>query len=293
MQVEYRGLEPVKAGAKSPLRYPGGKSRAIKHILPLIPAVTRTLLSPFIGGGSVELAAAACGVTVRGYDIFAPLVNFWQTALTDPEALAALVEREHPLPRERFYELQRDLRQGCPPGSAAAALFFILNRASVSGSTLSGGTSEGDRFTPSAIRRLRDFACPNLTVGHARFEDSLAAHPDDCVYADPPYVIPSNLYGNRGDTHKGFDHAALAACLRERDSSWVLSYNDCPEVRALYRGHAMLTPAWTYGMGKSHLSSELLILSHDLAQRHQVVARPRRTADRAAPVACGYALAAA
>lgn len=293
MQVEYRGLVPVKSGAKSPLRYPGGKSRAVKHILPLIPAGTATLLSPFLGGGSVELAAAACGLPVRGYDVFAPLVNFWRAALVDPAALATLVEREYPLPRARFYELQRELRQGCPPGAASAATFFVLNRASVSGSTLSGGTSEGDRFTPSAINRLRGFACPNLTVDQARFEDSLAAHPDDFVYADPPYVTAAKLYGDRGDTHKGFDHEGLAALLKVRESSWILSYDDCPEVRALYRGHAMLTPAWTYGMRNGRSSSELLILSHDLAERHRTGAHPRPTAMRETPVACGYATAAA
>ncbi len=295
-QPQYQGASPAceclrlpATYAKSPLRYPGGKSRAVPLIVPWIPAGTKTLFSPFFGGGSVELAAASCGVEVKGYDAFGPLVNFWQHALTNPAALAERVAKEHPLSKKRFYELRRNNLAG-PHG---AATFFALNRASFSGTTLSGGMGQGDRFTPSSIEKLRRFSCPGVTVGHASFEESLTANPNDFAYLDPPYLISSMLYGNRGDTHKGFDHAALAACLRGHDSSWLLSYNDCPEVRALYRGHAMLTPAWTYGMGKSHRSSELLILSHDLAQRQQAVTRPRRTADRVAPVACGYALAAA
>ncbi|MYF99993.1 DNA adenine methylase [Candidatus Poribacteria bacterium] len=39
--------------AKSPLRYPGGKSRAIKQILPHIPTEIGEFREPFVGGGSV------------------------------------------------------------------------------------------------------------------------------------------------------------------------------------------------------------------------------------------------
>ncbi len=69
---------------KTPLRYPGGKSRAVKHILPLIPEDCEELCSPFLGGGSVELAVAARGTPVHAYDVFEPLVWFWNALLSDP-----------------------------------------------------------------------------------------------------------------------------------------------------------------------------------------------------------------
>lgn len=49
---------------RSPLRYPGGRSRAVKHIIPLIPKRTKRIASPFLGGGSVELACADLGMKV-------------------------------------------------------------------------------------------------------------------------------------------------------------------------------------------------------------------------------------
>ena len=61
---------------RSPLRYPGGKSRAVLMILPHIPQDTDKVCSPFFGGGSVELALMARGVSVSGSDIFSPLVDF-------------------------------------------------------------------------------------------------------------------------------------------------------------------------------------------------------------------------
>jgi site-specific DNA-adenine methylase len=79
---------------KSPLRYPGGKSRAIDVIMPYIRNLDcGELCSPFLGGGSLELACAAEGMTVHGYDINQPLVWFWQAWLQDPDLLLEYVER--------------------------------------------------------------------------------------------------------------------------------------------------------------------------------------------------------
>ena len=79
---------------KTPLRYPGGKSRAVKKILPYIQDLGGgELCSPFLGGGSVELACAAEGMTVHGYDLFSPVVWFWEALLSDSERLADAVEK--------------------------------------------------------------------------------------------------------------------------------------------------------------------------------------------------------
>jgi DNA adenine methylase len=80
------------------------------------------------------------------------------------------------------------------------------------------------------------------------------------AYLDPPYLIKSNLYGKKGDAHKDFDHRALAEILRHR-RSWLLSYNDCDEIRALYRGFRFITPNWKYGMSNEKRSREVLIFS--------------------------------
>ncbi|MGI0004763.1 MAG: DNA adenine methylase, partial [Candidatus Nitrosotenuis sp.] len=57
---------------KSPLRYPGGKSRAVNIIAKYIPKGTKKLCSPFFGGGSFEIACAQTGTRVYGYDSFQP-----------------------------------------------------------------------------------------------------------------------------------------------------------------------------------------------------------------------------
>jgi len=277
---------------KTPLRYPGGKTRAVKHILPLIPEGIPRLCSPFFGGGSVELAVASRGVEAIGYDKLVPLVWFWQALCGNNERLAEEADAlriHHPdfmlkgepvrgLVKEDFIKLREDLRDPSLLFSyEKAAKFYAINRSSFSGATFSGGWSKRSsfaRFTDSSIARLRSFNAENFRVDYADFQTSLPWHPRAFLYLDPPYMLPKDaamLYGQAGGLHAGFDHMALYNLLSNR-SDWVMSYNDCPEVRDLYCDRKIVSAEWAYGMknvewvdgecvGKKTMgsSSELLI----------------------------------
>ncbi|MCY4232876.1 MAG: DNA adenine methylase [Bacteroidetes bacterium] len=245
---------------RSPLRYPGGKSRAVSTLRQYIPEHIDRLVSPFLGGGSLELSCAADGTHVFAADAFELLVNFWNYAKDSPTALAEKVGTYFPLTRTRFYSLQKRIVK-MENDLDRAAVFFVLNRSSFSGITLSGGMSPGHpRFTESAIHRLREFRAPNLTVFCADFKDTLSRFPDDFLYLDPPYANGERLYGMNGDMHNGFDHEGLAELLRDR-TGWILSYNDHPDIRKMYSGFDLLTPGWQYGMSSNKASNELLILN--------------------------------
>ena len=249
-----------KVSSKSPLRYPGGKSRAAQMITSLLPSDIDTLVSPFLGGGSVELLCAFQGVRVKSYDGFEPLVNFWQVAIEDAVGLSERVRNYYPLDKDTFYELQKGYNE-LSDYVERAAVFFVLNRSSFSGSTMSGGMSPGHpRFTISSIDGLADFRVEHLSVEHMDFKDSLARHSEDFLYLDPPYLIDSNMYGEKGDMHQDFDHAYLADVLKSR-GKWILSYNDCEIVRDFYEGYRFMTPRWKYGMGRDKSSNEVLIFS--------------------------------
>lgn len=249
-------LKPVR----SPLRYPGGKSRAVRSILQYVPLFTGEVVSPFLGGASVELVLEARGVRVFGGDLFGPLASFWVEVLRDPGGVADRVEGFLPLSRERFYQLQDGFSDITDP-VLGAAVFYVLNRSSFSGTTLSGGMSPSHpRFNRAAIERLRGFYASNLSVVCQDYEATLGDHPGVLAYLDPPYMVEGGLYGVGGSMHDGFDHIRLADVLRERDS-WVLSYNDTGMVRDLYIGYRIVELSWSYGMNRSRRSSELLILN--------------------------------
>lgn len=265
MPLEYlKRSNRINSSLKSPLRYPGGKARAVGAIISFFPNDLTVLVSPFLGGGSIEIAAANYGIQVYGYDIFDPLVEFWQELLFDANRLADEVSKFYPhLSRSKFYELQNT--QTFSTRLERAAVFYILNRSSFSGATLSGGMSPNHpRFTKSSIDYLRNFRCPNLRVSKQDFHDTLVKHQNDFLYLDPPYLIQSALYGKNGNMHKGFDHIGLLRLIRNR-KRWILSYNDCQIIRGLYSRFQLITPTWKYGMSNDKNSHELLIFSKDIS----------------------------
>lgn len=247
---------------RSPLRYPGGKNRAIKSIYNYIPDTVTKLCSPFLGGASIELACST-RMEVFGSDVFEPLVDFWQELLENPDELVKRVQSYYPLSKTTFYNLQKRYMTLTDKRERAAA-FFVLNRSSFSGSTLSGGMSpDHPRFNPSAINRLATFHADNFHVECLDFRDAISRHSDAFLYLDPPYLNRQALYGVNGDTHKGFDHKALAEILHER-GNWIMSYNESDEIRRLYHGYPIFLVEWTYGMSKNKQSSEVLVFSKDL-----------------------------
>lgn len=254
------GAEKLPLSTKSPLRYPGGKTRAVGLIRSMFPTDTKEIAAPFMGGGSVELACAADGMRVHASDAFEPLMTFWKQAKANPVLLSERVRRYHPLTKSKYYNLQRSFADLDDP-LEQAAVFFVLNRSSFSGTTLSGGMSPGHpRFTESAIERLRDFRTERLFLRCTDYRDALAKHTDKLLYLDPPYANGERLYGDRGDMHEGFNHGELADLLKKRDG-WLLTYNDCEAIRTLYDGYDIQTPQWTYGMSNDKTSKEIVVLN--------------------------------
>lgn len=255
---------------KSPLRYPGGKTRACKLLESICLeyfGVPSTLYSPFLGGGSFELYMKTkhnCHIVAA--DGFKPLATFWMQLQSNKHSLHDIVSTQlKPLTKDRFNSIRGSITMETDPLTQAAH-YFALNRCSFSGATLSGGFSqeaESARFNASAIDRLLTTCLDGDDIRHALFPDFLVhieCSDHDVLYLDPPYLVDSKLYGMKGDMHDGFDHDGLAAILKTK-TRWMLCYNDCERIRALYRGYTIIEVGWSYGMNKSKKSSEIIIIS--------------------------------
>ena len=90
---------------KTPLRYPGGKSRACVKMDPYFPDLREytEFREPFIGGGSVAIHVTKKYPHLKVWvnDLYEPLVNFWQQLqMFGPEMKDRLQElkSEHPDP---------------------------------------------------------------------------------------------------------------------------------------------------------------------------------------------------
>lgn len=269
-------------GYRSPLRYPGGKSRALGRILPLFPEDIHEYREPMVGGGSVFLAAKAAGAAHRYWinDLFPDLVAFWQT-LQCPcrcQRLRADLERlrrDLPTPAAaKQYFLHTREEQPSDP-YRQAFLFFFFNRVTFSGTTRAGGFSReasSRRFTASSIQRLAPLpeALRGVKITNLDFAEVIAAPGRKVfLFLDPPYFTIQRLYGRAGRLHD-FDHARLAEGLRNTPHRFLLTYDDCPQVRDLYGWAEVRTWHLRYGMSncnrenRSRMGTELFIANYPL-----------------------------
>lgn len=257
--------------SKSPLRYPGGKTRACKVLDDIVVenfGQPSMIYSPFFGGGSFELYMTNkyhCQVIAA--DGFLPLANFWEVVQSGKvDTLVAEATALKPVTKEKFKDMRKVIIDVSVCPVTRAAHYYALNRCSFSGATLSGGFSadaEAGRFNTSAMNRLKALNMTHVQVRHQVFQEFLATVPDDgdhVLFLDPPYYVDSKLYGSMGDMHECFDHSLLANILKTK-SKWILCYNDCEMIRKLYNGYRILNVSWSYGMNQSKKSSEIVILS--------------------------------
>ena len=265
--------KPANISTSPVLRYPGGKFRARKHLESFIPNNTKNVLSPFIGGGSFELYLTQREINVYAYDAFSPLVNFWEVLLSEPEELFKKIESYGEITKEQFYVLKKEIIESKINHNQSveqAAKFFIVNRCSFSGATLSGGYSQESartRFTKSSRDKIKTFQNPYLNVEEKDFNISLkASNLDDknidLIFLDPPYLLDKNkntLYGIGGSHHKEFNHLRLKAILTKTETPFMLTYNDNMEVREMYKDFNITSLSWSYGMNSTKKSSEILI----------------------------------
>lgn len=141
-------MDKIQTKNISPLRYPGGKTRACKILENIIIQyfdITQydTILSPFFGGGSFEFYLQnKYGVKLVVNDKFIPLYNFWRQVKTDKTALCYELRKIKSVSKEQFSNYRSTIMSLSENILEQAIQYFIINRCSFSGSTFSGGFSE-------------------------------------------------------------------------------------------------------------------------------------------------------
>lgn len=254
-----------KRYTKSPLRYGGGKSLAVGLILENSPDDIERMISPFMGGGSVEIATSLeLDIEVKAFDIFDILVNFWQVLIANPEGLY----RELRLlkPNKTSYalikeELKRHWKGDIVLDSMTLARNYYFNFNLSYGPGFLGWLSkiyESEEKYAKSLEKIKNFRSKNLSVGCSSFERVFDLYPNDFYYLDPPYFLDGDskmfkgIYPMRNFPvhHNGFNHELLSEKLKKHKGRFILSYNDCEWVRKTYKNYKILEPKWQYTMGQ-------------------------------------------
>ena len=233
---------------KTPLRYPGGKSRALSKLFQFIPDLKdyESFHEPFVGGGSVaiEISKRYPHLKIWINDLYEPLYNFWRVLQVDGQALRDRIfdlKMNHPDPssaKQLFLDAKNVLAQPVASSLERAASFYIVNKCSFSGLTENSAFSKQaseSNFSLNGIDKLQEYSLmmknwtiTNLPYGQVLYATMVESQTDDAkifTYLDPPYEIKSNLYGKKGDMHKGFDHDEFPIICNKLSSPMLVSYN--------------------------------------------------------------------
>lgn len=264
---------------QSPLRYPGGKTRAVFLIKDFMPANFDEYREPFIGGGSFFIFLRQTYPEIRCWinDLNPELYFFWEQAQTDSEKLAReilKIHKQNKAGRSLFNELV-SVRVDTLTKFERAVRFFILNRITFSGLVEAGGYSQqafDGRFTESAIERvsvlgevLQGVKITNLDYRKLLTGGSTAVF----TFLDPPYLkaTKSRLYGKNGILHTDFNHDTFATVMKTCLHSWLITYDDSPEIRKNFSFAHIHEWELQYGMnnykqGKAEKGKELFLSNY-------------------------------
>ena len=259
-------MATTQKSLKTPLRYPGGKSRAVVKLLQFLPDLSKVkeYREPFLGGGSValEITKRYPNIEVWVNDLYEPLYNFWCELQHNGHQLQGeiaglkTVHCNQDSARCLFQEMKEVINDEEKSNFDRAIAFYIVNKCSFSGLTESSSFSpqaSDSNFSLNGIGRLHEYSelIQSWTITNLSYERMLTDDWDNkgiFTYMDPPYDIKDNLYGKKGDMHKRFDHDMFAEECDKFTSPMLISYNSDQIIKDRFKEWTVGEFAHTYTM---------------------------------------------
>ncbi len=235
--------------ARPILKWAGGKSQLLSHILPLFPATYTRYWEPFFGGGAVFFRFLPPKATL--VDVNEDLIITYKAIRTDVQAVIDAL-KTHRADKDYYYKIRALDKNDLNPAEAAARILF-LNRCCFNGLyrvnkkgqfNVPFGQNKNPTICNEKVLRAAAKALKGAKLMHATvFEIEHKIAPGDLVYLDPPYdpLTPTASFTSYTSTPFGENEqvqlAAMFGRLIERGVHAVLSNSDTPLIRDLYRGY--------------------------------------------------------
>ncbi len=248
---------------KTPLRYPGGKSRAITKMSRYLPEMSmyNEYREPFLGGGSVALYMTKQYPHLKIWvnDLYEPLSNFWQTLQHEGNEITSRLrtfKTAYSTPekaKELFLESKELVNDTSASVTTRAVSFYIVNKCSFSGLTESSSFSKQaseSNFSIRGIDKLPEYSklIQHWKITNQSYEDLLTDNKNVFTYFDPPYEIGVPIYGKRGAMHKNFNHDMFAADCDGHTNHQMISYNSTQVIRNRFKDWYAAEYDLTYSM---------------------------------------------
>ena len=279
------------ARSTSPLRYPGGKT-CLYGLASRILRVNRLerghYVEPFAGGCGLALSLLYEGHVsdIHINDIDPSIWSFWHSVLNRTEEFVAMVA-DTPITIEEWLRQRGIYRE--PNASNSLALgfaTFFLNRtnrsgiikdAGVIGGLLQKGNYKLDcRFNRVDLARRINRVKKYKNRIHLykmdaidfiqQIEGNLPSSAFFCL--DPPYFNKgSSLYTS---FYNPSDHESLSKVVLAMDQPWIVTYDNAPPIRSLYRDRRQYEFDINYSLETKRIGTELLVASKGLKMPREV-----------------------
>jgi len=276
---------------KTPLRYPGGKSKAIKTLSKWYPKVIEEYREPFLGGGSIaiDVTKANPDIPVWVNDLYVPLYNFWRQLRNRGEELSERVREEKQNMLDSGSQDEKDSfaknlfnRYASEIDNYGdfekAVAFFIMNKCSYSGLTENSTfsvTAANSNFSLVGAKKLAEFSklIKNWKITNNDYSQVMNADgPENTfVFLDPPYDIKDFLYGKNREMHKSFDHEVFAENVYKCPHKFMITYNVNDRLLELYKDYYLEYWKLRYSMvhrgdknTQDNVKTELLVTNYSL-----------------------------
>lgn len=277
---EYRRRPSTQA--RSPFRYPGGKgflTDLLRQKVAALKGETKGYAEPFCGGAGAAINLLLDGDVDRIFlnDLDPRVYSAWVALVKETERFVDRLKQVPVTTDEWFRQKEIATKHKVGYDFDAGFATYFLNRTSragiIIGSGPIGGYAQSGNWTIDARFYRETMAKRVLEIGEQRsrislsnlpaeeFISQLASMPDihsTYVFIDPPYyTIGSRLYldGMGGDGHK-----SLSMLLRNGSlKNWLMTYDDHPEIRKLYKGFQMTELEVIYSLQRQRKVNEILI----------------------------------
>ena len=249
----------------TPIRYPGGKSKAVKKLYDYMPLMNNYTewREPFLGGGSmsIEMSKRYPDMKIWVNDLYPALFTFWTVLQSDGENMCEkLIQMKSECytpdaAKKMLGEQKEIINDDTSSKFDKAVAWYFANRNSFSGLTETGTFSVQANemsFTDNIINKLPHYQklIKNWKFTNGSYDVLLKdIQPNTFVYLDPPYEIAeSTLYGKNGSMHKKFDHDEFAKNCNECSMDMMISYNADQSIKDRFQGWNEIEFDHTYSM---------------------------------------------
>jgi DNA adenine methylase len=244
---------PRETVATPVVKWVGGKTKLLPELLARMPTTFGHYYEPFIGGAAMYFKLAPERAVIA--DVNPDLIALYRAIARDPNAvIKKLAHHREEHDETHYYATREKWNQSHTQWSAAerAATFIYLNKTCFNGLwrvNRSGGFNvpigryiDPPICVPDALRAASKVLA-RAEIRHADYATAIEdAEAGDFLYFDPPYdpinatsSFTSYTVGDFGVAEQTA-LAATAKQLIDRGCKVMLSNNDTPLIRSLYKG---------------------------------------------------------